>query len=412
MNPARQQIEQLFRHAIAAVQGETCVARWLKTHPIKGPVHLIAIGKAAASMAQGALSALPQQIEEGLLITKTGHGERFDNRIQCLEAAHPVPDESSLQAGNQLLHFIQAIPLHSQVLVLISGGASSLVEVLPQDISLQDWRQATQWLLGHRFSIDQVNYVRKRLSCIKAGRLAHYFADRRVMCLMISDVPNNDPSIIGSGLLVPEYHHSGDWLQELPDSIAALIRRAPPLPASNDPCFKSIQIELVATLAHAKEAVASAAQKLELPTYKHEEFIDGDAGEMGQLLAQRLLQAPPGLHIWGGETTVQLPDKPGRGGRNQHLALAAAEVLSDQPGVVMLAAGTDGTDGPGEDAGAIVDGGTASRGRQKLGDGHSIAWYLEHADAGSFLDASGDLLFTGPTGTNVMDLILGLKLAH
>ena len=108
----RQQLKQLFHAAIAAVQGDTCVSRWLSHHPIKGPVHLIAIGKAAASMANGALTALPEQIEDGLLITKTGHCEPFDQPIRCLEAAHPVPDETSLQAGNQLLHFIQAIPLH------------------------------------------------------------------------------------------------------------------------------------------------------------------------------------------------------------------------------------------------------------------------------------------------------------
>ncbi|MGD8591222.1 MAG: DUF4147 domain-containing protein [Gammaproteobacteria bacterium] len=407
----RQQLKQLFHAAIAAVQGDTCVSRWLSHHPIKGPVHLIAIGKAAASMANGALTALPEQIEDGLLITKTGHCEPFDQPIRCLEAAHPVPDETSLQAGNQLLHFIQAIPLHSQVLVLISGGASSLVEVLPQDISLQQWQQTTQWLLGHRFSIDQVNYIRKRLSCIKAGRLAHYFADRRVMCLMISDVPEDDPSIIGSGLLVPEHIQVDEWVEELPESIAGLIHRAPPLPASNDPCFKTIQIEVIASLADAKQAAQSAAQHLGLPTYCYDDFIAGDAVEMGRELANRLLQAPVGLHIWGGETTVQLPANPGRGGRNQSLALAAAEVLRDHPNVFLLAGGTDGTDGPGDYAGAIVDGGTASRGLQVLPHERFLDWYLEHADAGSFLQASSDLLRTGPTGTNVMDLILGLKVA-
>jgi hydroxypyruvate reductase len=118
------------------------------------------------------------------------------------------------------------------------------------------------------------------------------------------------------------------------------------------------------------------------------------------------------VHIWGGETTVQLPANPGRGGRNQSLALAAAQVLNNHPDVFLLAGGTDGTDGPGEYAGAMVDGGTASRGIQHLAGAQPLSWYLEHADAGSFLQASGDLIKTGPTGTNVMDLILGLKVAH
>ena len=406
----RQQLIQIFQQAIAAVQGDACVARWLSRHAIKGPVHLISIGKAAASMAQGALAVLPEQIEEGLLITKTGHCQPFDHRIRCLEAAHPVPDETSLQAGSQLLHFIQAIPVHSQVLVLISGGTSALVEVLPQEITLQDWRQTTQWLLGHSFSIDQVNDVRKRLSCIKAGRLAHYFADRRVICLMLSDVPNDDPGIIGSGLLVPDQHLSDDWMADLPQSMAQLLRRAPPPPASNDRCFKSIRTEVVANLAQAKQAAATAAQQQGLTTYLHEEFIAGDAVEAGRTLAHRLLQGPTGLHIWGGETTVELPAHPGRGGRNQSLALAAAEVLQHTPNVFLLAAGTDGTDGPGQYAGAMVDGESVARGLQSLDHG-AVSWYLEHADAGSFLEASGDLIHTGPTGTNVMDVILGLKVA-
>lgn len=408
---SRQQLIQLFQQGIDAVRGEACVARWLDKHPIKGPVHLIAIGKAADSMARGALLGLGDQIEAGLLITKTGHAEAFDARFQVIESAHPIPNLTSLEAGNQLLHFVQAIPLHSQVLVLISGGASSLVEVLPQEISLGQWQQATQWLLAHSFSIDQINYIRKRLSCIKAGRLAHYFADRRVIALMISDVPGDDPGTIGSGLLVPERGKAGAWLADLPAHIRELIHRAPPLPASNDPCFKSIQIDIVATLTAAKQAVEKAAQQMGMQTFYYDEFVSGDALETGRRLANHLLHGPAGLHIWGGETTVELPDNPGQGGRNQSLALAAARVLRDSTDVALLAGGTDGTDGPGEFAGAVVDGGTESRGLQVLHDPQRpLDWYLDHADAGTFLHASGDLIRTGPTGTNVMDLILGLKI--
>jgi len=409
----RQQLIKLFLEGVDAVKGEVCVSQWLNDHPIKGPVHLLAIGKAAASMSRGALQVLPQQIEDGLLITKTGHCESLAQGIDCLEAAHPMPDQSSLTAGRQLLHFVQAIPPHSQTLVLISGGASSLVEVLPEEISLEQWQQATQWLLGHDCSIDQINAVRKRLSCIKAGRLAHYFADRRVICLLISDVPGDNPAVIGSGLLVADHQPDVDksWLAGLPAHVAELINRAPPPPAYNDSCFKSIRVEIVATLGDAKTAVQAAAQKLGLSSIFHDEFICGDGVQAGRRLAQQLLQSPPGLHIWGGETTVTLPQNPGRGGRNQSLALAAARELSNVPNVFLLAAGTDGTDGPGEFAGAIVDGGTRERGLQKLNNRKRLLdWYLENADAGTFLQASGDLIRTGPTGTNVMDLILGLKM--
>ncbi|MDX1812824.1 MAG: glycerate-2-kinase family protein, partial [Gammaproteobacteria bacterium] len=256
----RQQLLQVFQSAIAAVQGEGCVSRWLSKHTIVGPVHLIAIGKAAASMARGALDALPDQIEAGLVITKTGHCQpNLGPHIECLEAAHPVPDDSSLRAGSQLLHFIQAMPLHAQVLVLISGGTSALVEVLPQEISLEDFQRITRWLLAHRFSIDEINYVRKRLSCIKGGRLAHYFADRRVTRLLISDVPGDDLTIIGSGLLVPERASSTELSARLPEDIADLLHRAPPLPAVNDACFKTVTIEVVARLADAKHAAANTA---------------------------------------------------------------------------------------------------------------------------------------------------------
>jgi len=328
-----------------------------------------------------------------------------------VESAHPVPDATSLEAGSQLLHFIQAIPLHSQTLVLISGGASSLVEVLPQQVTLEQYQRITQWLLGHRYSIDQINYVRKRLSCIKAGRLAQYFADRRVICLLISDVPGDDPGTIGSGLLVAERNNQRNWVAGLPEDIQALLHCAPPLPASNDPCFNTIVMQIVARLSDAKKAAAEFGRSMGWLVHLHEEFIAGDALEAGRTLAQRLADGPYGLHIWGGETTVELPPNPGRGGRNQSLALAAAEVLANIPGVFLLSGGTDGTDGPGEFAGAFVDGGTVERGVQRLGAGATSKQYLVDADAGTFLQASGDLLYTGPTGTNVMDLILGLKVA-
>jgi glycerate 2-kinase len=143
-----------------------------------------------------------------------------------------------------------------------------------------------------------------------------------------------------------------------------------------------------------------------LPVQVHEPFVDGPAGPAGRRLARALLGGPPGLHIWGGETTVVLPDSPGRGGRNQHLALAAAIELSGRPDVLLLSAGTDGTDGPTDDAGALVDGATLERARDA---GLTAAASLARADSGTLLEASGDLIRTGPTGTNVMDLILGWR---
>jgi hydroxypyruvate reductase len=181
----------------------------------------------------------------------------------------------------------------------------------------------------------------------------------------------------------------------------------PPAPAPDDVCFQKVTREIVATLDNAKSATVDAAKKLGYEAVIESAFVSGDAVETGTRLANKLLQFEPGtVHVWGGETTVTLPESPGRGGRNQSMALAAALMLQGHAGLWLLAAGTDGTDGPTDDAGALVDGGTIARGEQA---GRDAKQSLARADAGNFLEASGDLLQTGPTGTNVMDIMLGLK---
>jgi len=189
--------------------------------------------------------------------------------------------------------------------------------------------------------------------------------------------------------------------------VAGLLRSSPPAPAPDDACFRNVQFEIIARLDDAKRAAAETARQHGYRVALHPEFIDGDALAAGTRLAQVLLTAPAGeVQIWGGETTIQLPSHPGRGGRNQSLALSAALALQGQEHSWFLSVGTDGTDGPTTDAGALVDGGTVARG--EAGD-VSARQALALADAGSFLAASGDLIQTGPTGTNVMDLMLGLR---
>ena len=222
--------------------------------------------------------------------------------------------------------------------------------------------------------------------------------------MLISDVPGDDPAAIGSGLLVPDPRAAAvlagldlpPWLRPA----LGPVRRAT---ESNPP-----RCVLVATNRDAREAAAEAGRRLGYTARAHETLVTGDAAAAGERLARTLLSGPPGIHVWGGETTVRLPAEPGRGGRNQHLALAAARVIEDRPGILLLSAGTDGRDGPGDDAGAMVDGGTIGRGR--LG-GLDPDLALRCADSGSFLEGAGDLVNTGPTGTNVMDLIIGWKSA-
>jgi len=402
----RQQLLRIFLAAVAAVGGRARVSGYLRAQPPAGPVYLIAFGKAAGAMAQGARDALGDRILNGLVITK--HGSEESLPWPVLESGHPMPDETSLEAGARLIEFTKSIPQGAQVLVLLSGGASALVEALPAGLGLTQLRELSRWLLGAGLDIHAMNAIRKRLSLLKGGRLAQLLYPRKVLCLAISDVSGDDPRSIGSGPLVAEPKADIPPLSDgAPAWLAAALQQAAPLPRPDDVCFQNVQLEIIARLDDAKRAAADAATALGYPVAIEPEFVAGDAVEAGTRLARKLLESSAGVvHLWGGETTVQLPPQPGRGGRNQSVALSAARVLRDRKDTWFLAAGTDGSDGPTEDAGALVDGATVVRGQAHGLDADTA---LAKADAGTFLEASGDLIHTGPTGTNVMDLMLGLK---
>ena len=403
---SRDAVLHIAQAALAAVQGQTRVAEFLRATPLPEAVQLIAIGKAAASMATGACDVLGERVVRGLIVTKTGHGDVALERrpgFQCLETGHPQPDARSLTAGAALLAFIATAPATAPLLFLISGGASSLVEVLPDGITLDDLQRTNAWLLGSGLDIAAMNTVRKALSAIKGGRLLAHLQGRPAQVLLISDVRGDDPAVIGSGLLAAD--SAAPHLEDLalPPWLAQLCRQAP---SHRDAVPANVEMHVIARLTDAKRAAAREAMALGYSVFDYDEFIDGAASAVGQRLAQSLVHAAPGVHIWGGETTVQLPPQPGRGGRNQSLALAAALALQGHDDVLLLALGSDGSDGPTEDAGALVDGGTIARGELA---GLDARHCLANADAGSFLEQSGDLVHTGPTGTNVMDLMIGLK---
>lgn len=351
-------------------------------------------------MAQGAGDVLGDQIEAGFVVTKHGHEGPLPWPV--LTAGHPLPDQASLNAGDALLAFIGRLPEENEVLFLLSGGASSLVEVLAPGLGLAHLRQLNEWILGSATDIVTANELRKRLSMIKAGRLAQRLAPRAVVCLTISDVPGNDPCSIGSGLLVM----SGGFEppDSLPDRVLDIIKRTPN--AAPSAGFDHVQTEVIATIEDARMAAANAARSEGFEVRLHDPLLAGDVLLVGPQLAGVLKTSPPGqVNVWGGETTVQLPPQPGRGGRNQSLALAAAIALDGATGQYLLTVGTDGSDGPGNDAGALVDSGTVLRGEAV---GYNAQQALASADAGPFLQASGDLIATGPTGTNVMDLVIGI----
>lgn len=356
-------------------------------------------------MMQGALDALGHRIRDAVIVTKDAGGVTLPWPV--LESGHPLPDTRSLAAGDRIHEFAGSLPPDAQVLVLLSGGASALVEKLGAGIELAALQRITQWMLAAGLDIAAMNRIRKRLSLIKGGRLAQRLYPRRTLCLAISDVAGDDPRSIGSGPLVAEGGDELD-LENAPAFVRDALRQAAPLPAPDDACFRAVQFKIIATLADAKRAAGEAAVRMGYSVVVAPEFVSGDVLVAGTQLAERLLSAEPNvMHVWGGETTVHLPEHPGRGGRNQSLALSAALRLAES-NVVLLAAGTDGTDGPTEDAGGLIDGGTIGR---SVGHGLDARRALAAADAGTFLEATGDLIHTGPTGTNVTDLMIGLRLA-
>lgn len=404
---ARRLLLELYAAALRAVDGRTVVRRRLAHHTSAGPVHVVAIGKAAPAMVQGAVDALGPSLARALVITKQGYARPGPVHawLQVLEAEHPVPGSGSLAAGRALLDFLAALPPQAPVIFLISGGASALVEVPAPGVEAGQLQAANDWLLASGWDIGRINRVRRALSGIKGGRLAERLQGHAVLNLLISDVPGDEAATIGSGLLVAprsEDALSGTDLQALPVWLRALLAEAPPVTAES---FSHIRTEILCNNRDARAAAIASGRARGLVVHDSAVLLQGDAAAVGRALAAQVLAGLPGLYVWGGETTVRLPPQPGRGGRCQTLALAAAEVLAGS-NVVLLAAGTDGSDGPGEEAGALVDGTTIARGELERFAARDC---LTRADAGSFLEASGDLLQTGPTGSNVMDLVLALK---
>jgi hydroxypyruvate reductase len=397
---ARELLVHLYQTAVDAVDGRRLVQQWCREHTDNSFTHCIAIGKAATPMLQGALDSR-HTLHSALLITPRGVVSREikrNKKVKVVESSHPVPDQASLNAGHALLEYLRGIPEQSSLLVLVSGGTSSLVEVLVDDISLSLLQQINEYLLASGKNIHAMNAWRKQFSRIKGGGLLKYVRHLQCTQLIISDVYGNDPAVIGSGLLVPsdtEDHDDDDWLQ------SQLPQQAQP----SESC-RAIETHIIGSLEMAMHAVAEEAGFQGLDHYLHEEFVSGDAVEQGRLIGEHLLDAAVGIHVWGGETTVELPDTPGLGGRNQSMALSLATVIEGVDDLSVLVAGTDGVDGNTPCAGAIVSGNSMQQVRQMDFD---VDAELNKANAGMVLMAIGDLFKPGPTNTNVMDIIIAYK---
>ena len=404
MDKTTQDLQSIFKHAVSAVKGKKVVYQELKKGFYPNKFHVIAIGKAADSMLQGIAD---DRLLSALLITKQGHTSKQsqqNKKISCLEADHPIPKESSLQAGETLLNFLKKLPVQQPCLFLISGGTSALVEVLNDDWDLSLLAELNQYLLSNAYSIDQINAVRRDISQIKGGGLWQFIQNRAVYCFMISDVKGDHTVDIGSGLL---FAKEDNELPALPEKWLSKINKNK---ANNDadvvPAINSnFKWKIVASLKSAKQAAAKRAEELGYKVVIMPNFLQGEASSVAINCVQSIRKKPNTLFIWGGETTVQLPANAGLGGRNQHLALAAAIEMQGLERAVLLAAGTDGSDGMTDATGAMVTNKTVSIGRQQ---NQKAKEYLHNADSNNYFKKTGGLIVTGATGTNVMDLVLAI----
>lgn len=390
---------EIYCSALSAVSGEHSVIKQLRQFPIEGHVAVLAVGKAASAMMKGAENVLSEQIGSALLITKTGHIDKTLD-YPCLEAGHPIPNQQSLDAGVKMLTFLENIPQNTQLVALISGGASALVEVLPDNFDLHLLVKMNKWLLGSGLTIHEMNRIRQSVSLIKGGKLLNYLKQKKMIQLLISDVKGDDLNIIGSGLFASDFSNTNSV--DKVDLPSWLVPYVLPQPLIKD---KTVKSYIVANNEMACLDVVRRVKLAGFPVYYHGQTLYGDVFELSGMLAKNLDSAETGIHIWGGESSIILPDKIGCGGRNQSLALSLACHLENIKGITVLVGATDGSDGATDDAGAIIDGFTLQRGAH-CGLAKD---YLLAADAGTYLAESGDLLSTGPTGTNVMDVVIALK---
>jgi glycerate 2-kinase len=400
----RSDLLEVLEAGLVAADGRRVVRDYLSSHRPPGPMHLIAVGKAAAAMTLGALDVLGADITDSFVVIPDGQrdtGLAAMPHLHLVGSAHPIPDARSTRAGAELLAWIGSLPPGAAVVVLISGGASSLVEVLRPGTDPEVLPRLNRWLLGSGLDIFGMNAVRRRVSRIKDGGLAAALWGRAVLALYLSDVNGDDPAWIGSGLL-------GQAHAPLPPDLPAWIIKLAGDHAS--PRMPSAHVEhvVVGNLDTALVACQERGRELGYTVTRHGEWLAGPVTRVAARIVAQLEATPPGLHLWGGEPTVILPDEPGRGGRNQHLALCCAMRVAGRDDIAALCVATDGVDGNSEDAGALVDGGTIQRG---VDGGADPARCLAGADSATFLEAAGDLVYTGPTGTNVNDIVIGLKSA-
>jgi hydroxypyruvate reductase len=415
----RRQALSIFRAALAAADPVDAVLRHLRNRDFSRfhHIYVVGAGKAGASMALAAERALGRRITAGLVNVKYGSTAKL-RRIELNPCGHPLPDEAGVRGSTRIAEIAAQAGERDLVLCLISGGGSALLPLPAEPITLAEKQATTQLLLACGATIHEFNCVRKHLSRIKGGQLARLAAPAQVESLLLSDVIGDDLDVIGSGPTAPDASTFADALailekyglvERVPASVRERIEHGvrgelPETPKAGDPLFRRVRNVLVGNNRLALDAAARRARELGFRTLVLASEIQGETREIARMhaaIAREVVSASrpvkaPACIVTGGETTVTLRGD-GLGGRNQEFVLAAALEIAGLPNVVVLSAGTDGSDGPTDAAGAIADGDTLRR-------NPGARCYLDRNDSYHYFQSLGDLVITGPTNTNVMDV--------
>lgn len=408
----RSVLTHLFEAAVAAADPELRIPAHLPDRP-RGRTVVVGAGKGAAQMARAFERAWDGPVE-GVVVTRYGYAVACET-IEVIEANHPVPDEAGLVAAQRLLEAVEGLTENDLVVALVCGGGSALLPAPPEGFALADEIALNEVLLASGAPISVMNAVRKRFSRIKGGRLAVAAHPARVVSLIVSDIPGDDPAQVASGPTVADATSRAETLAmieacglDLPEAIARHIAEGPDeCPTPDDPRLAGHRVHVIASAGLSLQAAAEAARARGLYAAILSDAIEGEARDIGLMhgaLAREvaLRDRPfsrPVVILSGGETTVTVRGK-GRGGRNSEFLLALATVIDGLEGVDALAADTDGIDGSEDNAGAFADGGSIARLRGAGGDPQA---FLARNDAYAAFERLGDLFAPGPTGTNVND---------
>ncbi|HTV67166.1 MAG TPA: glycerate kinase [Rhizobiaceae bacterium] len=406
-------LTSIFDAAVAAADPERTIKNHLPPKP-KGRTIVIGAGKGSAQMA-AALEKVWDGPLEGLIVTRYGYGCKTE-RIEVIEAAHPVPDAAGLKGSKRLLETVAGFSKDDLVIALISGGGSALLPSPAGSLTLADEIAVNEALLASGAPIAAMNTIRKHVSTIKGGRLAAAAHPAKVVSLIVSDIPGDNPALVASGPTVPDASTRQDalgfveaWRMKLPDVVMAHLNSpAADAPRADDPRFAGNEVHIIASAAVSLEAAAAEAKRQGIEAVILSDAIEGEAREVGAVHAAIAREVAtrnqpfrkPVLILSGGETTVTLRAK-GKGGRNSEFLLAFAIGIQDLDGIDALAADTDGIDGSEDNAGALADGASVARMRAAGVDAKAM---LTGNNAWTAFNSIGDLFVPGPTGTNVNDL--------